>query len=276
MDLFNKKVLVVGLGMTGVATARFLKNMGAVVTVTDMAKEDELGDSVAIIRELGINMEFGSHENNTFENADLIVLSPGVPHTIPQVQRAIDKGIDVLGEIELASKFIDQPVIAITGTNGKTTTTTLLGEMLKSSGFNVFVGGNIGSPLIGYVDRGKKAEIIIVEVSSFQLDTIEHFKMLIETKSADEYQLVSRKELEDMVSELDRLNKIIEIRSSPPHELFQLLIILEKHLNRGDKLKKQGADWNLFAPDGEGLTSAYSIYGLLMNSHFKKLTARKD
>ena len=107
-------------------------------------------------------------------------------------------------------------------------------------------------------------------------DTIEHFKMLIETKNADEYQLVSQKELEDVTDEIDRLNKIIEIRSSPPHELFQLLIILEKHLNRGDKLKKQGADWNLFAPDGEGLTSAYSIYGLLMNSHFKKLTARKD
>ena len=176
MDLFNKKILVVGLGMTGIATARFLKNMGAVVTVTDMAKEDELGESVAIIRKLGINMELGSHENSTFENADLIVLSPGVPHAIPQIQRAKDKGIDVLGEIELASKFIDQPVIAITGTNGKTTTTTLLGEMLKSSGFNVFVGGNIGSPLIGYVDREEKAEIVVVEVSSFQLDTIESFK----------------------------------------------------------------------------------------------------
>jgi len=176
MNLFKKKVLVVGLGMTGVATARFLKNMGAVVTVTDMAKEDELGDNVLIIRELGINMELGSHENSIFENADIIVLSPGVPHAIPQIQRAKDKGIDVIGEIELASKFIDQPVIAITGTNGKTTTTTLLGEMLKSSGFNVFVGGNIGSPLIGYVDREEKAEIIIVEVSSFQLDTIESFK----------------------------------------------------------------------------------------------------
>ena len=176
MDLFNKKVLVVGLGMTGVATALFLKNKGAAVTVTDMAKEDELGESVAIIRKLGINMELGSHENSTFENADLIVLSPGVPHAIPQIQRAKDKGIDVFGEIELASKFIDQPVIAITGTNGKTTTTTLLGEMLKSSGFNVFVGGNIGSPLIGYVDREEKAEIIVVEVSSFQLDTIESFK----------------------------------------------------------------------------------------------------
>ncbi|MBW2589255.1 MAG: UDP-N-acetylmuramoyl-L-alanine--D-glutamate ligase [Deltaproteobacteria bacterium] len=176
MNLFKKKVLVVGLGMTGVATARFLNKMGAVVTVTDMAKEDELGESVAIIRELGINMELGSHENSTFENVDLIVLSPGVPHDIPQIQRAKDKGIDVLGEIELASKFIDQPVIAITGTNGKTTTTTLLGEMLKSSGFNVFVGGNIGTPLIGYVDREEKAEIIVVEVSSFQLDTIESFK----------------------------------------------------------------------------------------------------
>jgi len=176
MDLFNKKILVVGLGMTGVATARFLNKMGAVVTVTDMAKEDELGESVAIIRELGINMELGSHKNSTFENVDIIVLSPGVPHAIPQIQRAKDKGIDVLGEIELASKFIDQPVIAITGTNGKTTTTTLLGEMLKSSGINVFVGGNIGSPLIGYVDREEKAEIIVVEVSSFQLDTIESFK----------------------------------------------------------------------------------------------------
>jgi UDP-N-acetylmuramoylalanine--D-glutamate ligase len=176
MILYNKKVLVVGLGMTGVSTAHFLKNMGAVVTVTDMAKEDEIGDSVAIIRKLGINMELGGHENSTFENVDLIVLSPGVPHAIPQIQRAKDKGIDVLGEIELASKFIDQPVIAITGTNGKTTTTTLLGEMLKNSGFNVFVGGNIGRPLIGYVDRGKKAEIIVVEISSFQLDTIESFK----------------------------------------------------------------------------------------------------
>jgi len=176
MNLFKKKVLVVGLGMTGVSTARFLANRGAFVTVTDMAKEDELGDTVSIIRELGVNMELGSHKNSTFENVDLIVLSPGVPHTIPQIQKAKGKGIDVLGEIELASKFIDQPVIAITGTNGKTTTTTLLGEMLKSSGFNVFVGGNIGTPLIGYVDRKEKAEIIVVEVSSFQLDTIESFK----------------------------------------------------------------------------------------------------
>jgi UDP-N-acetylmuramoylalanine--D-glutamate ligase len=176
MILYHKKALVVGLGITGVSTARFLKNMGAVVTVTDTAKEDEIGDSVAAVRELGIKMELGGHENSIFESVDIIVLSPGVPHTLPQIQRAKDKGIDVFGEIELASKFIDQPVIAITGTNGKTTTTTLVGEMLKKSGFNVFVGGNIGSPLIGYVDRKEKAEIIVVEISSFQLDTIKSFR----------------------------------------------------------------------------------------------------
>jgi UDP-N-acetylmuramoylalanine--D-glutamate ligase len=176
MDLFKKKVLVVGLGMTGVSTVRFLVNQGASVTVTDMAKEEELGDGVKIIGKLGINMELGKHRSTTFENADLIVLSPGVPHNISQIKRARDKGIEVLGEIELASKFIEQPIIAITGTNGKTTTTTLLGQMLKSSGLNVFVGGNIGSPLIGYVDRKKKAEIIVAEVSSFQLDTIKSFK----------------------------------------------------------------------------------------------------
>ncbi|MBT8352708.1 MAG: UDP-N-acetylmuramoyl-L-alanine--D-glutamate ligase, partial [Deltaproteobacteria bacterium] len=110
--MFKKKVLVVGLGMTGVSTARFLVNQGAFVTVTDMAKDDELGDSGAIIRELGINMELGGHKNTTFENAELIVLSPGVPHTISQLQRARDKGVKVIGEIELASKFIDQPIVA--------------------------------------------------------------------------------------------------------------------------------------------------------------------
>lgn len=176
MDLLNKKVLVVGLGMTGVSTARFLKNQGAMVTVTDLAKEDELGDSVETVRKLGIKMELGNHQINTFENADLIVLSPGVPHTIPQIRKAKDKGIAVLGEVELASKFIRRPVIAITGTNGKTTTTTLLGEILKNSGLKVFVGGNIGNPLIGYPDRKENAEMVVAEVSSFQLDTIESFK----------------------------------------------------------------------------------------------------
>ena len=104
------------------------------------------------------------------------MLSPGVPHTISQLQRARDKGTKVIGEIELASKFIDQPIVAITGTNGKTTTTTLLGDMLLSSGFKVFVGGNIGNPLIGYVETNQVVDLVVAEISSFQLDTIKHFR----------------------------------------------------------------------------------------------------
>lgn len=176
MKIANKNILVVGLGKTGVATARFLKNRGASVTVTDMAKEQKLGAYAHQVREIGISMELGQHKIESFENADLIVLSPGVPHTIIPIKRAKEKGITVLGEVEFASRFIREPIVAITGTNGKTTTTELLSKMLENSGLKVFVGGNIGNPLIGYVDKGEKADIVVAEVSSFQLDTIETFR----------------------------------------------------------------------------------------------------
>ncbi len=176
MELKNKNILIVGLGVTGVATARFLINRGASVTVSDQKKEQETGPEEPLIREPGIRMELGPHRIETFERADLIVVSPGVPHTILPIRRAKEQGIPVIGEIELASRFITEPIVAVTGTNGKTTTTTLLGKMLEDSGFKVFVGGNIGKPLIAYADREEKAEIVVVEVSSFQLDTIDTFR----------------------------------------------------------------------------------------------------
>ena len=176
MKLENKNILVVGFGVTGVATARFLINRGATVTVTDQKKEQEIVSEEPLIREPGIRMELGPHRIETFEKADLIVVSPGVPHTILPIRRAKEQGIPVIGEIELASRFITEPIVAVTGTNGKTTTTTLLGKMLEDSGFKVFVGGNIGKPLIVYADREEKAEIVVVEVSSFQLDTIDTFR----------------------------------------------------------------------------------------------------
>ncbi|MFH1076240.1 MAG: UDP-N-acetylmuramoyl-L-alanine--D-glutamate ligase [Pseudomonadota bacterium] len=176
MELKNKNILVVGLGVTGVATARFLKNRGASVTVTDQKKEQELKAFQPLIVESGIRMEFGQHRIETFEKTDIIVISPGVPHTIEPILKAKERGIPVLGEIELASRFIAEPIIAVTGTNGKTTTTTLLGKMLEDSGLKVFVGGNIGNPLIAYADREEKAEIVVIEVSSFQLDTIDTFR----------------------------------------------------------------------------------------------------
>ncbi|MBU2522368.1 MAG: UDP-N-acetylmuramoyl-L-alanine--D-glutamate ligase, partial [Proteobacteria bacterium] len=115
MELKNKNILVVGLGVTGVATARFLKNRGASVTVTDQKKEQELKAFQPLIVESGIRMEFGQHRIETFEKTDIIVISPGVPHTIEPILKAKERGIPVLGEIELASRFIAEPIIAVTG-----------------------------------------------------------------------------------------------------------------------------------------------------------------
>ncbi len=175
MELNQKKVLVVGLGRTGVAAASFLKKRNAWVTVTDSAPEKDLGQHPKQLRQMGIKLELGQHRAETFKRSDLIVLSPGVPHTLEPILQAKANGIQIMGEMEMASRFIREPIVAVTGTNGKTTTTHLLGEMLKKSGLKVFVGGNIGQPLIGYPDQKEKAQVIVAEVSSFQLDTIDTF-----------------------------------------------------------------------------------------------------
>jgi len=176
MQLAGKKILVVGLGATGIATATFLVKRGAVVTATDSAPEAELRPEALALREKGVRLELGGNRPQPFETADLVVISPGVPQDAAPLDRSRKLGIPVLGEVELASRFIGQPIVAITGTNGKTTTTTLVGEMLRRSGMEVFVGGNIGTPLISYVNSDQKAGVIVVEISSFQLDTIERFR----------------------------------------------------------------------------------------------------
>jgi len=176
IDVAQKNVVVVGLGVTGIAAARFLKDRGAAVVATDQASESELGTKVQEFSALGIPLELGGHRSEIFKMADLIVLSPGVSHTIAPVLQARDRGVPVMGEIELASRYIRQPVAAVTGTNGKTTTTELLGDMLERSGLKVFVGGNIGNPLIDYAGGKQEADIIVAEISSFQLDTTETFK----------------------------------------------------------------------------------------------------
>ena len=176
MELAHTKALVVGMGRSGFETASFLAQRGATVTISEMAGENEMGEAARKFRELGVRTEFGGHAAKTFTEADFIVISPGVPHTIPPVRAAQEKGIPLMGEIELASRFIKEPMIAVTGTNGKTTTTRLIGDMLEHSGQTVFVGGNIGNPLIGYLTGPKNAHRLVVEVSSFQLDTITSFR----------------------------------------------------------------------------------------------------
>jgi len=124
-------------------------------------------------------LEAGGHRKETFLNAELIVVSPGVPHDIPFIQSALERNIPVIGEMELASRFVDTPIIAVTGTNGKTTVTTLLGQIIENAGFKAFVGGNIGTPLTAYVAGEQQADYLVLEVSSFQLDTIETFAPFI-------------------------------------------------------------------------------------------------
>ena len=176
----DARVLIVGLGISGLWTSRWLVQRGARVTVSDMKKPSELDP--ATIRELtgtGVELETGGHRKETFLNADTIVVSPGVPHDMPLLRSARRKNIPVIGEMELASRFIDTPIIAVTGTNGKTTVTALLGELLITAGMKVFVGGNIGTPLIAYAAGKQDADYLVVEVSSFQLDTIETFSPFI-------------------------------------------------------------------------------------------------
>jgi UDP-N-acetylmuramoylalanine--D-glutamate ligase len=156
--------------------ATFLKCRGAVLTIADTASDRQMGEAADRVREMGVRLEFGAHRTASFTQADLIVLSPGVPHTLAPIAAARKKGVPIIGEFELATRFIREPIIGVTGTNGKTTTAMLLGEMLKRSGKSVFVGGNIGNPLTGYVDAPERADWVVAEVSSFQLDTIETFR----------------------------------------------------------------------------------------------------
>ena len=175
VDLRNKKVLVVGLAKTGLATAEFLVTKGARVTVTDKLPAFELGSTADHAKELGCSLALGGHPLEPFTQAELIIVSPGVPLDLPELAEARLRSIPVMGELELASRFLQLPVVAISGTNGKTTTTALAGDMLMHSGKRVFVGGNIGNPLITLLNEKEPFELAVVEVSSFQLDSMENF-----------------------------------------------------------------------------------------------------
>jgi UDP-N-acetylmuramoylalanine--D-glutamate ligase len=176
LELNNKRVLVVGLGRSGVASALFLRAHGAKVTVSDSKPEDQLRNEIPALLDHGIAVETGRHGERTFQNQDLIVVSPGVPVDAQPLTQARALGETVIGEIELASAFLSGPVVAITGSNGKTTTTTLVGEILAKSGIKTLVGGNIGTPAISLVEKATPETAIVLEVSSFQLETIRSFR----------------------------------------------------------------------------------------------------
>ncbi len=179
MNLKNQRVLVVGLGRSGVASALFLKARGARVTVSDSKSQDELRGEIPKLLDAGVTVETGGHGERTFRGQDLIVVSPGVPVDVPLLEQARAQGIPVIGEIELAARFLKGRIVAITGSNGKTTTTALTGEVISMGGWESLVGGNIGTAAISLVDESTDDSYLVLEVSSFQLETVQSFHPLI-------------------------------------------------------------------------------------------------
>jgi UDP-N-acetylmuramoylalanine--D-glutamate ligase len=176
MDLRGKRVLVVGLARTGVATSIFCAARGARVTATDSRGETEMGETVAKLKEAGVTVELGSHREKTFLEQDLIVPSPGVPPDQAHFEAARAQGITIWSEIELAYRFLKGRLIGITGSNGKTTTTSLAEHILKTAGMHTILAGNIGTPLIGCVDEMRDDTWAVAELSSFQLELIDTFR----------------------------------------------------------------------------------------------------
>jgi UDP-N-acetylmuramoylalanine--D-glutamate ligase len=175
-ELRGKRVLVVGLARTGVATALFCAARGAKVTATDARTETAIGGALAPLRAAGVQLELGGHREYSFLEQDLIVPSPGVPADAPSLQAARAKGVTIWSEIELADRFLKGRLIGITGSNGKTTTTSLIEHILRSAGIPTILAGNIGTPLIARVEQTNDTTVTVVELSSFQLELIDTFR----------------------------------------------------------------------------------------------------
>ena len=178
MNLNNCQILVVGFGITGVPLVDFLHKKGASVTLNDAKKRNELQEALKHIENYNVRTVLGGHplDLSLYGNPEMIIVSPGVPVDLPFLQAFRKKGIPVIGEIELAFRFMKAPVVAITGTNGKTTTTALTGEIFRLGGKSPEVVGNIGIPAISKAEALGSDQFYVMEVSSFQLETIELFR----------------------------------------------------------------------------------------------------
>ncbi len=176
MSFKNKRVLVVGLGKSGVSAALFLRRQGARVTVSDARPSDALAQEIPALLDAGVMIETGGHGVLTFRRQDLVVVSPGVPLQTPEVQQVLRYGTPLIGELELAAQSLQGRIVAVTGSNGKTTTTALLGHIFAHAKRETLVGGNIGLPVVELVEKSTPATWSILEVSSFQLETIQTFR----------------------------------------------------------------------------------------------------
>ena len=175
MEIVNKKISIIGAVRSGIGAAKLVKKLGGIPFVSDMNDELRLKDSIAELKKEGIEFETGKHSERVF-NCDLMIVSPGVPNNAPVVIKAKGMNIGLISEVELAYRFCKGKIIAITGTNGKTTTTSLCGHVFNQSGQNTFVAGNIGLAFSEIALDVLENEFVALEVSSFQLDMIDEFK----------------------------------------------------------------------------------------------------
>jgi UDP-N-acetylmuramoylalanine--D-glutamate ligase len=178
MELEGRETLVVGFGKTGEELCRFLLNQGAHVTVSENREAEQFADKIGFWQDRGVVFETGGHRKETFLGSHVIFPSPGVPR-IPELDEAIYEGVEVLSEIELAYRFLKGRVVGITGTNGKSTTTTLSHQVLANGGIKSYLAGNIGTPLISLVEESEDDNIYVTELSSFQLEYVKHFRAYI-------------------------------------------------------------------------------------------------
>jgi len=176
MEFEGKRVTVVGLGRSGIAASELLVRLGAIVTATDIKGGDQLADQLPGLRSLGVRLSLGGHPLHDLLNSDVVVVSPGVPLSIEPLAAAREAGIPIISEVELAAHFLKGNLIGITGSNGKTTVTALIGHLLSRAGFFVQVGGNIGQPLSRLVEGSREDGFAVVELSSFQLEAILKFR----------------------------------------------------------------------------------------------------
>ena len=176
MDLKNKNVLVIGAGISGFAAAKVAKKLGANVTLSDAKQETEIKFNFAELREVGINLVFGKQTEKLLDKVDCVIVSPAVPIKIPILQSALAKKIPVISEVEFAFDLAKSPIFAVTGTNGKTTTTTLLGLLLETAYKKVGVGGNIGVALSEVALDVGEGGAIAAEISSYQMEATNNFK----------------------------------------------------------------------------------------------------
>ncbi|MBI5183599.1 MAG: UDP-N-acetylmuramoyl-L-alanine--D-glutamate ligase [Nitrospinae bacterium] len=178
MDFLNKEITVIGLGKSGIAAANLLSEIGSIVTVTDIRGEEDLEENIKRLNK-GIALRLSGHSEEDILGADLVVVSPGVDMRIPVLEKARGAGVHIISEVELAYLFAESPIIAVTGTNGKTTTTSIIADILLEGGKEIALGGNIGFPLSERVSEWRGKDFIVAEISSFQLEGIERFKPYI-------------------------------------------------------------------------------------------------